>query len=34
LMLWGLTLFYGAIVWILEVRRRRVASVPSWAASD
>jgi len=25
LMLWGLTLFYGGIVWILEVRRRRNA---------
>src|SRR5260370_38991570 len=23
LMLWGLTLFYGGIAWILEVRRRR-----------
>jgi ABC-2 type transport system permease protein len=34
LLLWGLTLFYGGIAWILEVRRRRVASVPSWAASD
>ena len=34
LLLWGLTLFYGSIAWILEVRRRRVASVPSWAASD
>jgi ABC-2 type transport system permease protein len=34
LMLWGLTLFYGGIAWILEVRRRRVASVPSWAGSD
>jgi ABC-2 type transport system permease protein len=34
LMLWGLTLFYGGIAWILEVRRRRFASVPSWAASD
>jgi ABC-2 type transport system permease protein len=34
LLLWGLTLFYGSIAWILEVRRRRVASVPSWATSD
>jgi len=22
LMLWGLTIFYGGIVWILEIRRR------------
>src|SRR5258707_928858 len=34
LLLWGLTLFYGSIAWILEVRRRRVASIPSWATSD
>ena len=34
LLLWGLTLFYGSIAWILEVRRRRVASVPSWPTSD